>query len=429
MDEVEKDFKHTEFDDYFEQFSSFLKPNFTSLIATNPEEWSKRFGHLTENVKSFSKVIDKFSNNAAQQALAGLLVQPKRGDHYIIKTKAKLALKIFLEALEKGFILDYVLDDGPTPSTKWEPSGTPFIPISIPESPVKIPDPLLMPKGSEFHEGSDSSSIEESDDALPSKDALDRKINELLASPPTSLPLSTNPGKSLSYSSKPAVSKPVVSNPRPLTLSFAPVPNQKIYKLGKFLPTFALDYDETKVVVKDGKLVLDKSNLPKVDTPHAWSVAMLALGRHLEYLKNTRQSEEEFLWEDFSLYMERITSYFGTYSFSSVIAFDINFRKWRRFWKERWVTENAFLKDTLLQVKTKIAPTAPTATPTTPQRPLNPQTNFCKDFNKGSCQRNNCKYRHICVFCGGNHSVVTCPQIVSKPTAAKIGPTGSEQRF
>ena len=45
---------------------------------------------------------------------------------------------------------------------------------------------------------------------------------------------------------------------------------------------------------------------------------------------------------------------------------------------------------------------------------LNPDYNqhikICHQFNEGRCRSARCRYHHSCSWCGGNHTLVTCPK-------------------
>ena len=98
-----------------------------------------------------------------------------------------------------------------------------------------------------------------------------------------------------------------------------------------------------------------------------------------------------FLWESFTLYVDRISRYFRLYSFTSVLEYDTAFRKQQRASNLPWEASNDYVRDMLLMWR--ISPSLPSSNPT-PTIPKSAPK--CNDFQTGCCNRANCCYSHKC---------------------------------
>ncbi len=70
---------------------------------------------------------------------------------------------------------------------------------------------------------------------------------------------------------------------------------------------------------------------------------------------------------------------------------------------------------------TSYVPRSTTTNPTLDSRresiPFSGNQQVCRNFNRGRCTRQQCKYLHVCSYCGGAHARIVCP--VSKATNKK----------
>jgi hypothetical protein len=135
-----------------------------------------------------------------------------------------------------------------------------------------------------------------------------------------------------------------------MPIDYAPAPFQKIFKLEKFLPNYSEDVSDRNIVAQpDGSLGLQKGS-KKISSPSAWMVAANGLDWYLAHL-SASQKETEFTWNEFHVFTDRVHAYFSAYSFDSVLLFEQAFRRWRRFHKLPWSSDNSFLKDLLCRPK------------------------------------------------------------------------------
>jgi hypothetical protein len=57
------------------------------------------------------------------------------------------------------------------------------------------------------------------------------------------------------------------------------------------------------------------------------------------------------------------------------------------------------------------------------KRPLPDDAAICDRFNNGRCRSNDCKFRHVCKRCGGNHPIRRCPE----PKPERPGDVAADQ--
>jgi hypothetical protein len=364
---------------------------FTATLTDQNAFWkenSDSFEDLTWS--SQASILSKFLPDAA---VACFPTGRPRGAKHLNYAAAFDAVKALLE---RGCLPGYVFSSGPSPDLRWSPmspcpkprssplprspgspgsrvAGSPTVSLSaVPKSPVlEIPD-LGKDKFRTSSSGSNwSSSSSSSEEDLPSI------ASKLLSSA--------------------SVAK------KGIVLDFAPVPFQKIFKLEKYLPQYAELEDERQLVAKDGKITL-KKNPRRITSPSLWLVAMNGLGRHLEMLRNSGKSDAEFEWSQFILYCDRVHAFFSAYTFDSVISFDQAFRKWRRFHRLPWSSDNSVLRDLICRLKSHER-----SSPSVGSVPI------CRNWNKGTCSRRECKYRHVCSACGSaSHGEHSCDKGPSK---------------
>jgi len=316
-----------------------------------------------------------------------------------------LAYDAFMTLLKMGCLPGYVFTTGPSPSIKW----LPLSPCPKPQS-----SPLPRSPGSPVPRVAGSPTVSVSAfSATPRSPHLE--ISDSGKDKLRSLSSDSNWSSSSSSSSEedlPSIAGRLLSSasdPKKGTvLDFAPVPFQKIFKLEKYLPQYAELEDERQLVAKDGKISL-KKNPRRITSPSLWLVAMNGLGRHLEMLRNSGKSDSEFEWSQFILYCDRVHAFFSAYTFDSVILFDQAFRKWRRFHRLPWSSDNSVLRDLICRVKSHEK-----ASPSAGSVPI------CRNWNKGTCSRRDCKYRHVCSACSSpSHGKSSCDKGPSK------GPSGT----
>jgi hypothetical protein len=199
-----------------------------------------------------------------------------------------------------------------------------------------------------------------------------------------------------------------------MPIDYAPAPFQKIFKLEKFFPNYSEDASDQNIVARpDGSLGLRKGS-KKISSPSAWMVAANGLGRYLAHL-SASQKETEFTWNEFHVFTDWVHAYFSAYSFDSVLLFEQAYRRWRRFHKLPWSSDNSFLKDLLCRPKIDLpgkSPASPSgATPT------------CKNFNRPSgCSNAKCRYKHVCHDCrSSEHGISGCSLYSKSPVKGSGG--------
>lgn len=373
---------HPLFDALLNDFTCHLKDGFEPS-EVSPSVWKAHFAFVEDILDTWKGKITSARSSFVTNALKSCFYEARRADAYVTPKSAPAAFAALADAFDKGFLLDIVLADGPAPDVKWQetftsptraspgprvtPPPSPLGRVTPPKSGSPLPighSPAIFGK---LSSGSSSSSEESS------------SLEE---------PLSLGPKRPASHS------------PSGKFLSYAPVCKSKVkvYKLENFLPKFGYQHeDEQEAVIRDGKLKV-KSKRPRVSSSHMWIAAMTGLGRHLASLP-----DPGFQWEDFSLYTDLVLGLFASHTLDSVLAFDFEYRKWRRAYGLPWVTDNPYLRTHLLRPKTF----TPTYLPES-DKSRNKEKGFCRDFNKGGCKRSSCRFSHTCAWCSGPHSLLEC---------------------
>lgn len=381
---------HAAFDGLFDKFSAHLKDNFQP-DEVSASEWKKHYASVANILKIWEDRIESARTAFVAGALKSCFYEARRAEVYVITASSRKAFSILAQAHYDGFLLDIVVADGPSPDVKWESTFTSPVRVSPPGS--SLPTPMPSPSvhcptsysGGLGH-GLPTSRTPAIFGKLSSSSSEDSSGPDALV--PTAIP-GPAPG---SLSGK--------------FLSYAPVCKSKVkvYKLESFLPKFGYQLeDEQEAVIRDGKLKV-KSKHPKVSSSHMWITAMTGLGRHLASLP-----DPGFQWEDFSLYTDLVLGLFATHTLDSVLAFDFEYRKWRRAYGLPWVTDNPYLRTHLLRPKAVTPSYFPES-----DKARSKEKGFCRDFNKGGCKRSSCRFPHTCAWCSGPHSLLECKSAPSK---------------
>jgi hypothetical protein len=178
---------------------------------------------------------------------------------------------------------------------------------------------------------------------------------------------------------------------------FVPV-NQPIYRLADYLPNVSgSDPDDTLNVV-DGHIRVGQSKR-KIGSAHEWACAF----RNFAVLLAASPAELPiFSWTDISLYQNMIAGYFLVYTFTSVVEYDLAFRKWRRAFGRRWSDANHYLVAVHLKPKPVTSTPHTSAPPRTSSGPgpVPGRRNRCYEFSgSNGCKRPACNYAHTCAQC------------------------------
>jgi hypothetical protein len=187
--------------------------------------------------------------------------------------------------------------------------------------------------------------------------------------------------------------------------SLNPVPFQKIFKLSRFL-AFVGDVDDDKKLKIEGSEIKVTSGLPKISSVISFFSALNALAMHLHSI-----GDIGFSWETWSTYISRLQSFVSVYSLESVLAFDREFRKWRRYHNQTWAADNSLLRDTILRVKQP--PRTDFGAGTGKSDSRTKSVPVCRNWNHpGGCSLSRCRFEHKCVDCGSpDHPGHKCPRL------------------
>jgi hypothetical protein len=394
------------YDAFFGKLQRALGFEFTPTTLEDPLEFPEALtsfkGYLDDEAAAFG------DQQWSRQVLAlkdllpdeACLLFPKKGSKGLDYLPA---FRIMCEMVEAGYLPGFVLENGPKPDEAWAPRQSPLRPTpkKSPAPPVLSPTvsttvPRPSPSPSPIGKSattsvsaalaesrgksreSDSDSDSDSEDAFPFDDA-DMDLA--------------------------AVADNLVFHaaPKGTPLDFSAAPHQKIFKIEKFLPHYVEDPDSKSLSVKaDGSIGLRKK-ARKISSPSQWLVAANGLGRYLAKCQSSGKGEAEFSWNDFHVFTDRVAAYFQAYTFDSVIAFEQAFRKWRRFHKTSWSSDNSFLRDVTCRLKPPSNLPSPGADPKI--------VPICRNFNKPTgCSRRDCKFRHVCSIDGAaGHGASECP--------------------
>ena len=398
---------HEEFDALFEEFASHLQDGFMpSEISV--KDWDIHYAHVWAVIDAWKGKTPSPSRRA--QAVRSCFHEVRRGELYVIPKNAEAIWQCIVGAYTLGFLLDVVLESGPCPTKKWD--SVVYTPVKVAPSP-----PLFVPRSSSLT----LESARLSPNPVPQLESSSSSSSDgdLIPEIPTVKPLLPGSAGVPIGAAPPAAPLPQLA-PKPTSVpvvlpgafSFSPVYHAKAFKLRDFLPSFSNSSDdgECDTVIKNGKLMM-KSNKARISSPHSWMVATSGLSRHFLNLQ-ALGLEPSFSSVDFSLYVDMVLGFFQAYSFESVISFDVEFRKWRRFHGVSWSTDNPYLRVMLLKPKTT---SAQSSTSTTTNTSGASKSGVCRDFNRGSCKRSNCIFPHVCAWCKQTgHTLSECKTAPSR---------------
>lgn len=451
------------FDKYHARLCKALQFDFFPAIISDVQVFSDQLSGLTSHLESLTDTFPIITWSGQVSDLREILP-----DHVeeLFPTQAPRsglnfapAFKVMIEMSREGYLPGYIFEKGPKPEENWvqrtplkKPACTPPrvvkpLGISISADPVSILPPEL-----ESLSGS-TSSASAPPDSDSGKDREGKKLRhatfsksprkeksrkspnsetttvpvpqasqqETLSSSSSSdtdpdwLPPDSETGPTSKILTKVADLLAGKFSPgTPFILNMSPMPQQKIFKLEKYLPNYHEDSDEKQFVVAEDGSIKMKRKSRKISSQSHWLAAMQGLGRHLAQRKAAGKSDAEFVWEDFLLYIERVFSFFRAYTFESVLQFDVAFRKWRRANSYPWTYDNPVLRDIICRVKPETtsdffgARSRDTGSDSLSRK----VTQTCRNFNRPSgCKRSDCRYLHACLDCGSTkHAIGDCPR-------------------
>ena len=398
---------HKAYDAMFDELCELMEDGFSADLL-EPADWDARFAGMPFILKGFNPGL--VQGAAIMKYLHVKLFFAEHAQDWIIPANAAKYVELFGRALDDGYLLDCVVATGPTPKIPWEAKITSPKKAAPKKSPAPRVDPQIPPGSSPqvaIVQGPPLQNLVQSSNvqALPSVLIPEfhlPAVHQVAASPPPlfppgssvdnallsflangggpSLPLSTvNSGTSL-------LSLPPLSSGASSCHSFIPT-SQPIYDLGKYLRSYVPeDSASTLMLDASGNLVARKS-VRKISSAAEWNEAMLNFAVALSESPSEAQT---FTWAAFTVYLSRVALYFRLYTFPSVIAFDVAFRKWRRAHCLPWDASNGLINDLIL-TQTSAAPIIPAAKPA--------RDNSCGDFQNGKCKRPACVYPHRCRRC------------------------------
>lgn len=421
---------HKEFDARFDSLCEYMEDGF-SADNLDTTDWTARFQALPAILSAFNPSLVRESS--IMKYLHEKLFFAEHAQDWIIPAHAAKYVHLFSEALNAGFILDCVTDSGPTPKLPWEakvtspvkkappkkslppspymgPSPSPAIPFVQPPAPqdpavqvlaVQVPASQVPVHVPAVHVPVAQVTVPPAPAFPPGISLDDALVSFLAGGGGSSLPASSsNPGTS-------STSLPILASGANSCHSFIPG-NQAIYELGKYLRSYSPEEAADSFTLDaSGNLVVKKS-VRKISSAVEWNEAILNFG---VALSESPSETKTFSWAAFTVYISRVAVYFRLYSFSSVMAFDIAFRKWRRAHDLPWDASNELIKDLIL---TRSVP--PTAVPTS--KPV--RDNSCGDFQNGKCKRPSCLYPHRCRRC----NTTFAPSFRACPCVAGALPPG-----
>ena len=393
---------HPQWDDLFDGLADLVEDpdTFDADILSN-DDWNTRFKGMS---RAFV-VLEKAPKSVAAKVkkLADYLFVASDSHSWIIHGNYVEYVNLWKDAVKHGFLPDCVTMSGPNTSEAWTfniPSalssptrkmGSQPTPRSSPNV-YSIPPPLplagkVSPPVSPVNPyGLPAQSAQD----FPTASDVDLALQEFLANggSVSPLPASVVPG---TQNFPPASLPPLVSALCPGDLHIPA--HQPIYDLAKYLHSYdASNPADFLSVSPNGEIQLRKRG-KKIMCCDDWSAAMRNFGIALAA---SQTESATFTWKAFILYMDRIARYFKIYSFSSVMEFDVAFRKWRRASNLRWDASNDYIRDLIL-VRLQLAPTG---NPNRPPASGGARSAFkCNDFQAGRCSRSACRYAHQCVKC------------------------------
>jgi hypothetical protein len=405
--------------------------HYAQLVDSHHTEWQEHFNALLEHIKDpddFDALIlsDTDFEDQIKHVLSikqPMLVQRAAIIRFLegnlfTTTNLKEFMKdpidfsaifnIFLSAAQAGYLPDTVTLKGPSPGQTWTVITSPVkkvlqankshitkpILFQLPSSPTPTPTPTLSsppyqppilstpytptPKADSpiTHGQSDNFST-----------SLASFLENSSVSP--SLPLSSNVG--MDHHSLPKL--PIMNN------TFLPPMNQQIYNIARFIPRFNIDQNEKTLATNSkGEIVLRKPN-NKVLTSEDWMTGIRGLAANME----RDPLPHQFVWSEFLIYLDRVSSYFIIYTTPSVIAFDIYWRKWRRANKLSWHSSNDFIRELAVVTKNPSYHPSPNTSVNSPPKKKGayPPGTVCHNFSRlNGCSRGaQCFGTHQCSRC------------------------------
>lgn len=418
---------HPEWDEIFADLSDLMDPTAGEFgpELLDSTEFSEQFAHVEAILPKMKRKLKQGS--AIRRCLADSLFVSADIEPFIVVANYQAYIKVFERAVHLGFLPDACTMEGPTNTHKW---------VVLQATPVKksarlgvngpqvtfIPSPLThdhpsldtthsspyvppmktttttktatrtMPTPLPAHQWTGIADGKPFDEKTPiqQKEDVATLMNQFLGlSHGSGLPSSTNPGVHVSRPSLPTLSSsnvlpPLLAPPGDVNTLFVPT-SQPIYKLRDYLPQGRINEDELAIKVSSDGLVVQQSNNSKIVTALDWHAAFRNFA---VLLASSPYEADTFNWTDIQVYQNRVAAYFAVYTTSSVIAYDIAFRKWRRAYNLKWSATNSYINDTHLVMR-------PLQIPNTSTK----KSTKCFDFDKGKCYRQACSYIHRCGKC------------------------------
>ena len=421
---------HRQWDDIFDSLAELVKnpDTFDADILTD-EDWDKRFSDMDRAFDALVKVPK--STESKTKRLDDYLFVAVGARTWIDHKHFEDYVELWKGAVKDGFLPDCVTMSGPSTSTTWTfniPSalssptrkvGNQITPNVSPTPVYSLQPPLplagkVSPPGTPVNPYGHPAQMSS---GFPSPSDVDSALQEFLANGGSVSPLPSSGAPGTQFF-QPASLPPLVSA---LPSGALHVPaHQPIYDLAKFLHSYdASNSADFLSVSPNGEIQLKKRG-KRIVCSDDWFAAMRNFGIALAA---SQTESTTFTWEAFILYIDRISRYFKLYSFTSVIEFDVAFRKWRRASNLRWDASNDYIRDLIL---VRLQP-AQTGNPTRPPAPGGPKTTLkCNDFQAGRCNRPICRYSHQCVKCSttwpASASSCVCNANGSLPQGAVIPP-------
>ncbi len=170
-----------------------------------------------------------------------------------------------------------------------------------------------------------------------------------------------------------------------------------------FIPR-ASTMNDQEVEIGNGVILrLQGGTKPKLETitPAQWTAAN---ARILAELIKEGQSSTQYTL-DYLSYTAKIGELATRYTWSSVIAFDDEYRRRQAEFRFRWGSDSPHSSQLLLRER-ESAPKKPQTRRTKPTSKI--EMPFCFNFNNGrACQYgSDCRFRHACETCSGDHAKV-----------------------
>ena len=351
--------KEPTYDAFYDKFravttkqSSTMHPDgFTPELADNQKEWTIRLDNVRQKIEVLKS--KKLIDTEPEKSLKSVMLMSSVYNDFC-KGNAQLLLPIFIAALEKNIVIDYVLESGPNTQLKWDiPEPDPFAPV--PSSPTKKSNsstnsnnnnnaprrqqkkPIMKldyttsDSSSDSHSSEDSSS---SSEKAPKKKKNKRKQRREKDAPQGS---------------------PHSAHTIPLHFD----PSVKVLKLTKFLPNYNPDSKKSAAITTTSDLI----------------AALLNMGI---------SRVDRALLPDFLQYVLLITAMAKTYSLASILSFDAAFRNWREQYQLSWLSKNLTIEAQCLAPRNNNS-FRPSSSKSFKKK------NYCYQFNQGNpCAKTPC---------------------------------------